>query len=166
MANIANFAHHAHKMTESRYRDRFELVIPDYWPPSLNQTQMAHWSRNRKHKKQALDLLHVYALQAAGGPLPVFKGPVRLTLVRLWGKRQRALDVDNLYGSVKPLVDAMRAAKRGRNGKVREGGLGLIENDDPAQVALVVDQRKNDGGHGVPADQLAAHILIEGRLAE
>jgi len=47
---------------------RWTLLLPEYWPPSLNQTQMAHWSRNRKHKKRALELLHIYALNNGGIP--------------------------------------------------------------------------------------------------
>ncbi len=144
--------------------DVWRLVIPDYFPPTLNDVAMAHWSKVRKHKAKALHLVTVYAL--ATGGIPRFEGPVSLTITRLWGKRQRAMDIDNLYGSVKPLVDALRAQKKagGRRdrGVGRQGGLGVIP-DDAGSLTLTVHQRKNDGKWGVPADDLATLITIEGR---
>lgn len=135
---------------------QWTLLIPDYWPPPLNEVVMAHWSKVRKHKKRALQLAHVYALRSGG--VPEFHGPVKVTITRLWGKGQRALDRDNLVGSVKPLVDALRAAKHGRNQRsaYSQGGLGIIAEDNPAALTLEVEQRKADDG------RLATHILVEG----
>jgi hypothetical protein len=139
--------------------DRWELTIPGYFPPSLNRTQMAHWSSVRRHKKRALEMVHIYGLQAGG--LPRFTGPVKVTVTRLWGKRQRAWDIDNLYGAVKPLVDALRAEHRNTMGKIVQGGLGVIEDDDPAMLELVVEQRRNPD-----SDELATQITIEGTLCD
>lgn len=146
--------------------DRWEILIPDHSPPSLNQTQFAHWSSVRRHKQRALDLLYVYCLQSGG--IPRFTGRPRVTLTRLWGKGQRALDTVNLYGSFKPLEDAMRAQKKagGRRdrGRGKQGGLGIIEDDSQAAVELVVQQRKNDlpGYEGRPC----VLIVVEGERVE
>lgn len=113
----------------------WQLILPDYWPPSLNHTQMAHWSANRKHKKRALELLHIYAL--ASGGIPKFTGPCIVELKRLYCGRRKALDKDNLWGSTKPLVDAMRA----RQERTKQGGLGIIEDDDDENVTLSVVQQ-------------------------
>lgn len=140
--------------------DRWTLRIPGYFPPSLNQTQMAHWSSVRKHKKLALEMLHIYGLASKQG-LPVFVGPVKLTITRLWGKRQRAWDIENLYGAVKPLIDAMRVEKaaggRRDRGRGRQGGLGIIEDDDPGMLDLRVHQMRNPD-----SDELATLIQIKG----
>lgn len=109
-------------------------MIPDYWPPSLNKTQRSHWSKLRKIKKRAMDLLHVHAM-AAGG-VPKFVGPVCVWLYRVVGYRGKLMDQDNLTGSVKPLIDAMRAHKPDS----RQGGIGIIEDDDPDKLTLHVEQ--------------------------
>lgn len=143
--------------------DRWEVTLEEYFPPSLNQIAMAHWSVVRKHKSKAMQRLYIAAICGPGGvrrDLPVFDGPVKVTITRLWGNRQRALDQDNLIGAVKPLIDAMRSQKRGRNqreGFHTQGGLGIIMDDSPAALALLVEQRKSDDG------RLATHIIIEGR---
>ena len=56
------------------------------------------------------------------------KGQAR-TLVCLTRYSTGRLDQDNLYGGVKPLVDALRYA-------------GIIGNDDPDSILLIVRQRK------------------------
>lgn len=141
--------------------DLWRLVLPGYFPPTLNNVVMAHWSTVRKHKKRAIENLHVACLLASGGGgVPVFEGHVRVTITRWWGKGQRALEIENLYGAVKPLVDAMRAEKASRNqrGRARQGGLGIIEDDDPKTLALTVFQERNPHG-----DELATLIVVEGR---
>ncbi len=130
---------------------------------------MAPWYIVRKNKKKALDLLHIYALQSGG--LPKFKGKVNVTITRLWGKRQRAMDIENLYGAVKPLIDAMREPKKagGRLDRKRgqQGGLGIIEDDDPESMGLTVHQQKNDGRYPrCPIDSQGTIITIEGRRTQ
>ena len=56
------------------------------------------------------------------------KGPPR-AYVRIIRCSTRLLDEDNLWGSVKPLLDQLRAAK-------------LIRGDDPASIELKVEQFK------------------------
>jgi hypothetical protein len=62
--------------------------------------------------------------------------PRRLTFVRLWGKGQRAFDIDNLVSGGKPIRDAAVTA-------------GLIVGDAPSEAIIHYDQRKSDDG--VPA---------------
>lgn len=122
--------------------DRFALLLPDYWPPSLNLTQMAHWSQVRKHKQAAVEMLTVFTL---GRNVDfTFRGKVAVHLYRLWGKGQRALDKDNLYGSVKPLLDGLRPRVKASH-KGFEGGIGIIEDDNPELLDLQVSQMKNGG---------------------
>lgn len=115
---------------------RWALLIPDWFPPSLNRTSGLHWAQARKHKKKAIELLAVYG--AVTGGLPRFEGRVMVQIVRLIGYRQRPYDKDNLHGAVKPLIDAMRREKPG----TKEGGLGVIDDDDPDSIDLQLDQRK------------------------
>jgi hypothetical protein len=56
----------------------------------------------------------------------------RMTLWRLWGHRQRALDPDNLVAGGKPVVDSCVKA-------------GLILGDRRDQASIHYDQRKADG---------------------
>jgi hypothetical protein len=150
---IDNDAHIAHNVSMPSWT----LLIPDYFPPSLNHVAMAHWSKVRKHKKAAIERVHIYGL-AAGG-LPRFVGPVAIRITRLYGKGQRRLDLDNLFGAVKPLVDALRDAKTTRNhrGTAKQGGLGIIADDDPKSMTLIVDQERNPDG-----DNLCTRIHITG----
>jgi len=135
------------------YPDRWEMVIPDFWPVGLNKTLHAHWAIVCKHKRNAQFQLMVYALEAGN---PTFEGKCRVTITRRWGKGQRAMDDDNLWGSVKALVDGLRPPKgRGRH---KQGGMGIITDDNPKHCKLIVQQHKSEDG------TLSTHILIEGKL--
>lgn len=120
--------------------DRWELFITGYFPRSLNQTQDRHWSHRHKRKQRLVNLLTCMCLQSGG--VPTFCGHVKMSITRLWGKRQRALDEENLWGAVKLLRDVMRERKR--SGKGWAGGLGIIEDDGPKHCTLEVSQRRND----------------------
>ena len=71
-------------------------------------------------------------------PIPTFQSQVKITVTRMWGKRKRAFDIDNLYGGCKLLLDAMK----------QKGGLGIISDDSPKYTVLEVGQEKaqNDIG--------------------
>lgn len=122
----------------------WSLLIPGYFPPSPNRTRGLHWSRTRKEKSRALEYIYTGCLTSGGG-VPAFVGPVKVTIYRLWGKRQRALDRDNLYAACKPLIDAMRAEKAG-GGKPgsRQGGLGIFEDDDEGKMELMIGQHRHN----------------------
>lgn len=91
------------------------------------------WFMQAKQKESAINLVSVY-----GRPLPTFNGPVAMVIVRKFGKRQRPLDTDNLYGGCKLLIDAMKAPK----GRSRRG-LSILMDDDPRSLDLWVAQCKN-----------------------
>ena len=72
-------------------------------------------------------------------PLPQFESQVEIKIIRMWGKRKRAFDIDNLYGGCKFILDALKA----------KGGLGIIQDDSPKHAVLIVEQyrsEKNDVG--------------------
>ena len=54
----------------------------------------------------------------------------KMNITRFYGYRKRAFDKDNLYGSAKILIDAMRQ-------------LEIIKEDTPAHLELTVDQEKS-----------------------
>lgn len=127
--------------------DSVTLWLPGYFPPSLNQTQHAHWRSVRRHKKVAGEHLLVACIRRCR-MVPVFVGPVQVVVSRLYSGRQRPLDQDNLIGSVKPLIDSLRARKAHANqitkkrGGGAQGGLGVIADDDPGLLDLSVDQHR------------------------
>jgi len=91
------------------------------------------WFRQAKEKELAMTMISIY-----GRPVPEFVGPVRMVIARKYGKRQRPLDTDNLYGGCKLLIDAMKTPK----GRSRRG-LSLISEDNPRALDLTVIQFKN-----------------------
>ena len=113
----------------------WEVVIP-YDLVSPNKLMRMHYRARLKEFDRVRDLLWYY-----GRPLPEFTQPVRLEITRLWGKRQRAMDLDNLYGSCKHLIDALKRPK-GRSRK----GLSVILDDDPSHIFLTVSQIKDENG--------------------
>jgi hypothetical protein len=115
--------------------DEWEAVIP-YDLISPNRLMRMHYRTRLREFDKVRDLLWYY-----GRPLPEFTRPVRLQITRLWGKRQRAMDLDNLYGSCKHLIDALKRPK-GRSRK----GLSVILDDDPSHIFLTVDQIKDEDG--------------------
>jgi hypothetical protein len=111
----------------------WEVTIP-YELISPNKLMRMHYRVRAKEFDRVHDLLWAF-----GRPLPEFLGPVNLTIHRRWGKRQRAMDTDNLYGACKLLIDALKKPK-GRSKK----GLSVILDDDPSHVYLKVFQRKDE----------------------
>ena len=85
-----------------------------------------HWSVIAKHKKR-VQCEVIYAIHAAGlaNAEPLAKATVTVTRVG-----PRALDIDNLYSSIKSCVDALK----GR----------LIEDDAPDKCKIVAEQRKGE----------------------
>ena len=79
--------------------------------PSLNVTLKEHWAVKRKRKKIyeqqiVLALLEKYSFkerQEAQKRVP--------RTIAIHSKRTRALDLDNIYGGGKSLIDALRSCK-------------------------------------------------------
>jgi len=127
---------------------RWTLLIRDYFPPSPNVHIRKHWHVYFGIRVRARARLHITCL--ANGGVPTFTGPVKVKIVRHWGKGKRAFDHENLVGSGKPLVDAMIE-------------LGIIEGDSPKILPkgnLDHEQQRNPYG-----DDDATYIQVEGTLA-
>ena len=120
------------------------LIVPDV-PPSGNVIKRLHWTAYGR----LLDRWF-FLVRCTDGFLdvPTASGKRRLTITR---RGVRPLDRDNLYASMKPVIDVLRPPKREsgvyKSGK-REGqawtrariGHGLIQEDDSAHLELVVHQ--------------------------
>jgi len=112
----------------------WKCTIPGYDLISPNKLLRMKWFMQSKEKDRAMNLLVVY-----GRPIPQYECPVSMVIVRRYGKRQRPLDTDNLYGGCKLLIDAMKMPK-GRSKR----GLSIIMEDNPRALDLAVYQCKND----------------------
>lgn len=88
----------------------------------LNQYLRWHWAVRKKDLKDWEKQL----LAACNGRIPKVKGKASVTIV---SHRKRLLDTDNLWGGVKPVLDAMR-------------NLGIIVDDNPNMLFLQVSQIK------------------------
>ena len=110
-------------------------VIEEYDLPSANVLMRQHWGRLSKDKRLLEAIIYSF-------DPPEFLGPVELEIVRHYGKRKRAYDPDNLYFSVKPLIDVLK--KRKGRSKI---GLGVIQDDNSDIIReLRVRQARSDDG--------------------
>jgi len=133
------------------------LTIPEV-PPSGNMLKRMHWAPYGRLLERWF-----WLVRAAQGfhAVPPPAGKRKLTITR---HGERALDRDNLYASMKPLVDVLRPPRRDsgifRTGK-RKGqpwtrnriGHGLILEDDQDHLELVVQQAQ------LPRGQ-APHLVL------
>ena len=110
-----------------------ELWLPGVVPPTLNATLRQHWSRRRRGT-----LAMAWAVRAAMGrrrPPPM---PHRRAVVEIERRTVgRQPDHDGLVGGAKGLIDVLLPAT-----ERRPYGLGLIEDDNPGCVDLVVRSRR------------------------
>lgn len=116
--------------------------------PSLNAYMRWHYRKQMQWR----DILCQYVC-ALGWPLPQFDGPVYVRVVRRYGFRKRAYDTDNLYASVKPLLDVLKRP-RGRSRK----GLSIITEDNPQFCHLTVTQEKSPD----KATRISIEVLDKG----
>lgn len=117
---------------------RWEMTF-EYQFESLNKMMRTHWAVRKKRQEELMAAVDY----SAPRPLPKFTGKTRLTIIRQWGKRGRAFDPDNLVASCKMLIDCLKEPK-GRS----KYGLGIIPDDDPEHLELLVKQEKSpDGVH-------------------
>jgi len=115
----------------------WKCIIPDYDLISPNRLLRMKWFVQDRFKNEAINRLVVY-----GSPYPQYQGKVRMVIARMYGKRQRDLDTDNLYGGCKLLIDAMKTPK----GRARRC-LSIIKEDNPAALHLRVVQFKGESEH-------------------
>ncbi len=109
----------------------FLLIIPVIMP-SLNKQLRMHWRTRGRLKNNAI--LHVRAVMGRD-EIKHLKKLAHLTIrvysnaPKLAGGRARSLDVDNLVGAQKPLVDALK-------------DLGIIKNDSPVWLDIGYVERR------------------------
>lgn len=115
----------------------WKCILPDYDLISPNRLLRMKWFVQEKFKNEAINRLVVY-----GSPYPKYFGRVKMVIARMYGKRQRDLDTDNLYGGCKLLIDAMKMPK----GRSRRG-LSIIKEDNPASLHLRVVQFRGQEEH-------------------
>ena len=87
---------------------RYELVLLDWRPPSLNTVRGRHWSRERKAKAAMAGALGAAKLAAGVPDLDALRARVRLSVHVTYAGREREMDEDNLTGKL--LRDSLKLA--------------------------------------------------------
>ena len=125
----------------------WKCTIPDYDLISPNMMMRMHYRvRMKEHEKLVL------LLQSYGDEVDPFTTPVDITIIREYGHRKRKMDPDNLYGSCKLMLDAIRQPSP----RSKKASLGLIADDSDAHIkSLSVTQEKS------PDKQTRVHVLVE-----
>ena len=122
------------------------FVLP-FLLPSLNVRDRQHWAE--RHRQQVM--LQQEVMVAVGGPRHYPRPPfarARVTVVRI---STGQTDPDNLAASTKGLLDVLKARSE-RNPL----GLGIIVDDNPARLELVVRQQ-----HAPSLKEQATAVRIE-----
>lgn len=127
---------HHYAITEPSGALRIVLPMPT---PSLNAFNGRRWYAKNKLKTAWLSMLSLAPGMHAAHTVPVTTKR-RVTILRV---APRVLDMDNLYGGCKPILDAMVT-------------LGLLRDDKPAWLDLHVSQDRTT--HREPAHTV---ILLE-----
>ena len=124
---------------------RYVLLVLPFATESLNVRDRKHWSARRRSQ----DLMRGEVIAALGGtrdiPRPPF-GRARITVVR---SSSGQLDEDNLVSSCKALLDVLCVQSA-----THPLGLGLIEDDSPRHIELIVRQGSAPRGRGVTTVQI------------
>lgn len=131
--------------------DRWEFVL-EREVFSLNRTASNHGTRWAQAEYRIRRRHWEWAFRAAriNARIPSAATRRRVTLTRLYGKRQRDYDLDNLAGGLKVAVDAMTLE-------------GLIIGDAPHQVEIHYAQERSPlVGVRVLIEELAAPRLEAG----
>ena len=102
----------------------FDLENMDLVSP--NRMLRMHWATRRKWKEDYSDRVWCQTSK-----WPKNLDPCHIKIERLFTGRQKAMDPDNLVGSVKFLLDGMRSC-------------GVISDDNPECISLEVHQRRTD----------------------
>ena len=109
------------------HQHKFQVILPKV-PISLNRLMRSHWRVRVREKKRWMELLLAKIGKNRWKPR-------RYTHMKIIVHTTHLQDEDNLTGSLKPLIDAMKP----QNVK-GTGGLGLIIDDNPDNLWLEVEQ--------------------------
>lgn len=126
---------------------RYRIELRGYVPPTLNRMLRQHWSRRRTEGFRVAWLVRA-ALAESGQALPAQP----LARARVMIERAapgHAVDPDGLVGGCKGLLDVLQPAT-----PKRRYGLGLIQDDSPRHIDLIVSQRS------VPREEAGTTITI------
>jgi len=126
---------------DSRRHALWTLNVPDFFPLGPNQLIGKHKMFVANHR----NLVRAAMFKALGqDEPPKFIGRPAVLVMRLWGKRKRALDPDNAMAAIKPIIDILR-----RNGYAngKRQGFGMFADDTSRHIRLLpVIQRKSEDG--------------------
>jgi len=111
---------------ELPFIQKWQLRFPDEKLLRNNEVLRGHWSKWHRFKKKWIKLLKPYA-ELWGDPSEL----VKISYIRVYGKRARAMDRENLVHCFKWITDAVRDN-------------GMIIDDDPSHADLYHDQKKDD----------------------
>jgi hypothetical protein len=107
------------------------LTIPEA-TPSLNRCLGIHWAKRTTQRKRWLWFVRAARLEAKCFP----QSPLPKAKVTITRYGRRICDTDNLIGGTKMLTDSL----------VKEG---ILANDTPAHIELVVTQKVTKTPHTV-----------------
>ena len=113
-----------------------DITIPMV-PPSLNVQRRMHFGAYKRLRGELAKQVH-WALIEGRHIRPLPMPFARIVFTR---QASRSLDVDNLAGSMKPLLDVLRPGAR-----LNPNGLGLIEDDDASHCTVIYQQEKTKRG--------------------
>ncbi len=89
-------------------------IILDVVPPSFNTYDRLHWAQ-KKELRERFGRLVMFALFEQGWRMPADSKDVPRMNVRILIGRPRRFDRENLWASVKPVLDGMRDIRALRN---------------------------------------------------
>jgi hypothetical protein len=108
-----------------------KIVLP-FAIESLNKRdRREHWGQRTKAKNR----LALEVLAAIGGPRYLPAAPIERASVTIVRYSSRRLDLDNLYGGAKEIIDLLCVHSRSK-----PRGMGYIRDDDPDHLMLDMGQ--------------------------
>lgn len=117
---------------------KYEMTIPGLKLKSLGNSRM-HWAVRHAYNRKVREAIVGESLVAGlGGVTPLERAYVVVTRTG-----PKLLDKDNLYSSIKPVVDALKAIRHSKAWNMDQWTRwGLIWDDDPAHCEIVARQEK------------------------
>ena len=123
---------------DMKYKVAFHVFLDGYVPQSLNVALREHWAKRAKGREKLLAIMGVAGVGDIGSAQANEKRGVVIVQ-----ERARLLDQDNLYGSVKAMVDCMKPTIYRKKSHRNIAGFGVIIDDDARHCELKVFQAKS-----------------------